>query len=261
MESGKVIRFDPGPPPGLAHPVSPTGRALMRQRWDDVSFLHWDVDSDAAQSLLPPGLDVDTHDGRAWVGLVPFQMRGIAPIGLPAIPYLGTFPETNVRTYVKTSDGSRGVWFSSLESSRLLPVAVARAAYALPYFHASMHIERKGRTIRYSSLRRWPGPRGVGGTVTIEVGPRLERNGALEDFLTSRWRLYTTRRGRLYSAEVRHEPWPLHQASALHFDTSLLRAAGFPEPAAAPHVLYSPRVHVEAFAPTPIHERYAEVTQ
>ena len=261
MEGGKVISFDPGVRPGSTRPDGPGPRALMRQRWDDVSFLHWDVDPTTAQSLLPPGLDVDTHDGRAWVGLVPFQMRGIAPVGLPSVPYLGTFPETNVRTYVKTRDGRRGVWFSSLESSRLLPVAVARAVYALPYFHASMHIERQGRTIRYSSLRRWPGPRGVGGTVTVEVGAPLEEVGPLEEFLTSRWRLFTVRRGRLYTAEVRHEPWPLHRASARHFDTSLIRAAGFPEPSGPPHVLYSPRVHVRAFAPVSSLDAYIEVRQ
>ncbi len=252
MEGGKVINLDPEVRAGLLQPEAPLGRPLMRQRWDDVSFLHWDVDPEAAQALLPPGLDIDTFDGRAWVGLVPFQMRGISPTGLPAVPYLGTFPETNVRTYVKTHDGLRGVWFNSLESSRLIPVAVARAFYALPYFHASMHIERHGRRIRYSSLRRRPGPRGVGGTVTVEVGDPRDSAGPLEDFLTSRWRLFTYRRGRLLRAEVRHEPWPLHAATVSSYDTSLLRAAGYDEPAGSPHVLYSPLVHVDAFAPRPV---------
>ncbi len=251
MEGGKVISLDPETRAGL-HPKVPLGRLLMRQRWDDVSFLHWDVDPEAAQSLLPPGLDIDTFDGRAWVGLVPFQMRGISPAGLPAVPYFGTFPETNVRTYVRTNEGLRGVWFSSLESSRLIPVAVARAVYALPYFHASMHIERHGRTVRYSSLRRWPGPRGVGGTVTIQVGDPIDSRGPLEEFFTSRWRLFTYRRERLLKAEVRHEPWPLHEASAPSYDTSLLNAAGYEDTPGPPHVLYSPRVHVEAYAPTPV---------
>ncbi len=252
MEGGKVISLEARTDVGRSTPNAHIGRPLMRQRWDDVSFLHWDIDPGAAQALLPPGLDIDTHDDRAWVGLVPFQMRGISPIGLPTIPYLGTFPETNVRTYVRTRDGVRGVWFSSLESSRLIPVAVARAVYALPYFHASMHIDRRGRHIRYSSLRRWPGPRGVGGTLTIEIGDPVESPGPLEDFLTSRWRLFTYRRGRLLRAEVRHEPWPLHHASVASYDTSLIRAAGYDEPPGPPHVLYSPRLHVEAYAPTEV---------
>lgn len=220
----------------------------MRQRWDDVSFLHWDVDPASAQTLLPPGLDVDVHDGRAWVGLVPFQMRRIAPLGLPPVPYFGSFPETNVRTYVRNSEGVPGVWFHSLEASRLAPVAVARSLYGLPYFHASMHIRREGRRIQYNTLRRWPGPRGVGGSIAVEVGDPLGEPTELDRFLTSRWRLFTYRRGDIFAAEIRHEPWPLHSASVSGIDTSLVTEAGY-EPSGAPHVLYSPRVHVEAYLP------------
>ena len=220
----------------------------MRQRWDDVSFLHWDVEPNVARALLPPGLDVDVHDGRAWVGLVPFHMRRIAPAGLPPIPYFGSFPETNVRTYVIGPNREPGVWFHSLEASRLAPVAVARLLYGLPYFHASMHIRRAGRSIQYNTLRQRPGPKGVGGSIAIEVGDRMDEPTELARFLTSRWRLFTYRRGDIYSAEIRHEPWPLHSASASQVDTSLVAEAGY-EPSGAPHVLYSPRVHVQAYLP------------
>ena len=249
MEGGKVIDLDRHTRPELSHSEPVPGRVLMKQRWDDVSFLHWDVDPDAAQSLLPPGLEVELHDGRAWVGLVPFQMRRIAPVGLPPVPYLGTFPETNVRTYVRDADGVPGVWFHSLEASRLIPVAIARVIYGLPYFHASMHIRRQGRTLRYSTLRRWPGSRGVGGTVTVEIGDRIERPSDLDDFVTSRWRLFTYRHGQVRSAEIRHEPWPLYAARVTSYDDSLVREAGYALQGREPYVLYSPRVHVEAHAP------------
>ena len=248
MEGGKVIDLERRHSLELTPSPASNRRALMKQRWDDVSFLHWDVDPRAVQSLLPPGLDVDTFDGRAWVGLVPFQMRRIAPRGLPPIPYVGSVPETNVRTYVRNSGGVPGVWFHSLEASRLAPVAVARGLYGLPYFHATMHIRRRGRSIRYNTLRRWPGPKGVGGSIAIEIGDRIDEPTGLDNFLTARWRLFTHRHGNLYSAEIRHEPWPLHSASAPQVDTSLVTEAGY-EPAGAPYVLYSPRVHVEAYLP------------
>jgi uncharacterized protein YqjF (DUF2071 family) len=248
MEGGKVIDLERRGPSGLSQPQAPHRRALMRQTWDDVSFLHWDVDPDIAQSLLPPGLDVDVYDGRAWVGLVPFHMRRIAPAGLPPIPYFGSFPETNVRTYVTSRDGTPGVWFHSLEASRLAPVGVARALYGLPYFYASMHIRRTGRRVRYNTLRRWPGPRGAGGQIAIDVGDPIENPTELARFLTSRWRLFTHRRGDIYSAEIRHEPWPLHSASISQVDTSLVTEAGYGV-SGAPHLLYSPRVHVEAYLP------------
>ena len=102
------------------------GRALMTQAWEHVTFVHWDFDPEVVEKLLPPGFEVDTHDGRAWVGLVPFSMKRIAPVGFGPIPYFGSFPETNVRTYVRAPDGTGGVWFHSLEASRLLPVIAAR---------------------------------------------------------------------------------------------------------------------------------------
>ena len=96
----------------------------MLQDWRRLTYVHWPFSPDLVQSRLPSGLEVDTHDGAAWVGLVPFHMENIAARFTPPIPYLGTFPETNVRTYVRGSDGP-GVWFLSLDISRLLPVVVA----------------------------------------------------------------------------------------------------------------------------------------
>lgn len=72
--------------------------------WLDLTFIHTPVEPAAVQALLPTDLRVDTWpdaDGveQAWIGLVPFVMK----VGLPGgrvIPWVGTFPETNVRTYV-----------------------------------------------------------------------------------------------------------------------------------------------------------------
>ena len=54
---------------------------------------------------LPPGLEVETFDGSAWVGLVPFAMRVTLPRS-PLVPWLSRFPETNVRTYARSADGN-----------------------------------------------------------------------------------------------------------------------------------------------------------
>lgn len=236
------------------HPteVPVPGRALMTQMWEHVTFVHWAFDPDAVRRLLPPGLEVDTHDGRAWVGLVPFAMRRIAPVGLGAIPYLGSFPETNVRTYVRAPDGSTGVWFHSLEAARLLPVVAARVGYQLPYYFAAMRLQVTEQEIAYNSIRRWPGPRGVGDRVQVRIGQAKNDADDLDVFLTSRWRLFTFKRNRIRAAEVRHEPWPLHDAELLAGGTDLVTAAGYPEPDTEPHVLYSPRVNVTAYSPRKI---------
>ncbi|MBC8141215.1 MAG: DUF2071 domain-containing protein, partial [Armatimonadetes bacterium] len=110
----------------------------MRQDWLDLLFVHWTVDADAVQALLPPGLTVDTFNGAAYIGLVPFAMRNVRPVFCPAVPGLSHFLEINVRTYVHDERGAPGVWFFSLDAAN--PVAVARAPplFQLPNFNAAM---------------------------------------------------------------------------------------------------------------------------
>jgi len=139
---------------------TPVRRAALLNRWEEVTFLHWRYEPEAVQRLLPPGLEVDTCEGAAWVGLVLFRMR-IGLLGLPPVPWLLTFPETNVRTYVRMHDGAAGVWFFSLDAARLAPVLVGRSTYRLRYCWSAMSITRSGATISYTTHRRLPGPRGA----------------------------------------------------------------------------------------------------
>ena len=80
---------------------------LLFMRWHDLLFAHWPIGVDSIRSLIPAVLDIDTFDGSAWIGVVPFHMSGVRPRFVP-IPL--AFPELNVRTYVKYR-GKTGVWF------------------------------------------------------------------------------------------------------------------------------------------------------
>lgn len=220
----------------------------MRQEWRNLAYLHWPHDPAVVQARLPRGLEVDTFQGTAWVGLVPFHMVGIAPRRRPAIPYLGTFPETNVRTYVLGPEGP-GVWFHSLDINRILPVAVARTTYRLPYAFSKMAIERRGDTITYTTRRRWPQPRGARSRVRLRIGDPIDRPNEFEQFLSARWRLYTMLGRHLTVARVEHEPWPLHRAHLLSFVDELVAAVGYPTPRDEPHVLFSPGVSVRVDLP------------
>jgi uncharacterized protein YqjF (DUF2071 family) len=223
-------------------------RPVMTQQWRSLAYLHWPYDPAHVQRLLPEGLEVDTFDGRAWVGLVPFHMVGIAARFTPPIPYLGTFPETNVRTYVRGPEGP-GVWFHSLDVTRLLPVVVARLTYRLPYVWAKMSIDISGNRIEYRATRRWPGPRGSQSRIVIATGERIAHPEPFDHFLSARWGLYTMLGSRLAHARVEHEPWPLHRADALTVVDDLMEAAGYAAPQGTPHVLYSPGVAVRIERP------------
>ncbi|MEJ2864645.1 YqjF family protein [Actinomycetospora flava] len=222
------------------------GPTMMTQRWLDVAFLHWAVDPALVAPLLPPGVRPDVHDGVTYVGLVPFRMVGAGVLRGPAVPWLGTFAETNVRLYTVDERGVRGIVFRSLDASRLAVVAGARAAFGLPYRWASMQVgdEAGGRTYVTRRPHR----------SRVRIRPRGVREpGPLEDFLTARWGLHERHLGVDWYVPNVHEPWPLHRADLLELDDTLVAAAGFPGLAQRPpdHVAWSPGVSVRFGFPRP----------
>src|SRR6266545_2456497 len=190
-------------PAPLAPPVP---RPVMLQHWRRLTFLHWRYPPAAVQAVLPADLEVETFDGSAWVGLVPFLMDGVRPPGMPPAPWASRFPETNVRTYARGPDGRGAIWFLSLDASRLGAVLAARAGYALPYFWSRMSVEARADRLAYRGRRRWPGPAGAGCDADVELGAPFQpaELGPLDHFLTARYRLWTVARGRLAAAAAEH---------------------------------------------------------
>ena len=143
--------------------LEPNQQVVMRQDWHHLLFLHWEIPPSELQALLPAGLDLDTFEGKAYVGLVPFTLTGVRPILTPPLPWISSFHEVNVRTYVHRNGRDPGVWFFSLDASSSIAVAAARAAYKLPYFHSHIDFsasseaicaERHARNTRASRLAR-----------------------------------------------------------------------------------------------------------
>jgi uncharacterized protein len=235
----------------------PVGRAVMVQGWHNLTSVHWSFEPQAVQRLLPSGFVVDTFDGRAWVGLIPFAMHRIGvPLGGRRLTAgrFSSFPETNVRTYIVDSQGRRAVWFFSLDINRMIPALVARVTYGLPYCWSSMTIETPAAdTVRYHSERRWPrATRGASSTVTVRVGARLTDDSPTTErdaFLSARWALGSTFLGRRLWARVEHPQWELHHGELLECDETLMRACGLPSSVGDPVVLWSPGVDVRIARP------------
>lgn len=217
--------------------------------WENLLFEHWPVPAELLRPLVPAGLELETHDGSAWLGVVPFEMRGVRMRGTPALPWLGAFPELNVRTYVRHGDRP-GVWFFSLDADQPLAVAVARRLWHLGYVWAQMSCRRDDGWVVYRCRRREAAPgaavwrgryRGTGTPVASPVG-------SLPHFLTARYCLYAADgRGRLYRGEIDHAPWPLQEAAAeVEIDTMTL-PLGFPLPATEPLRWFSQRLEVVAW--------------
>ena len=229
-------------------PAGP-GPWIMRMRWDHLLFMHWPVKPDMLRPLVPQRLTIDTYDGQAWVGVVPFRMSRTRGRFMPPIPESSAFPELNVRTYV-TAQGKPGVWFFSLDAGSKLAVRGARWAFHLPYFDADMHIETRGEETRYRSSRthRDAPPAEFVGSYRPTGEIFRASVGSLEDFLTARYCLYAAdRKQRLYRADINHVPWPLQAAQAEVECNTMARAAGIELPDCKPLLHYASVLDVVAW--------------
>jgi hypothetical protein len=194
---------------------------------------------------------VDTFHGSAWIGVVPFWMDRIKLRGLPTIPFTRSFPELNLRTYVRDQrTGTPGVFFLSLDANNLLAVAFASTIYSLPYYWAEMKLQQRSeREFAFYSRRRWTNPpvifkaryRGLGPTRKLVES----RSGSLEYFLTERYCLFTrSRAGEPMRANIHHVPWPLEEAEAEIEKNDLPAAYGIQLPDQQPVLHYSRKLAV-----------------
>jgi uncharacterized protein len=227
----------------------PSGRWAMTQRLNDLLFAHWPMPPSALAPLVPEGLELDTCQGSAWLGVVPFWMDRIKLRGLPSIPSARRFPELNLRTYVRDPrNGAPGVWFLSIDASNLLGAAAARLLYRLPCHWAEMHHQQRAeREFAFYSRRRFSGKPVLFKARYRGLGPSRKladiRPGSLEFFLTERYCLFTTTSdGQLARASIHHVPWPLEDAEAEIERNDLPAALGLSLPGAEPVLHYSRRM-------------------
>ncbi len=242
----------------------------MHQSWGKLLFIHWAIDAEVLRPLIPAQLSIDTFDGKAWIGVVPFTMWGIRASFLPPIPGTSAFHELNVRTYVHY-DGVPGVWFFSLDATNSLAVWGARTFYHLPYFNAAMKLRQTSNRIDYSSARRdelnyakffaadRDGFAADFDSDRFRNLPRAELNvswttgearaesisGSLEFFLTERYCLYAFHRGRIYRSRIFHQPWPLQSATVDSLESTMIESLGIPQPEGQPLLHYAESIAVD----------------
>ncbi len=234
----------------VAHRPYPLPRRPWRlaQRWNDLLFAHWPVRPEIVAPHLPGGLELDRHDGSAWLGVVPFVMDrvrtrvvGQAALGVPGAR---AFPELNLRTYVRSRrSGRAGVYFFSLDAGSLLAVLGARTLFHLPYFWARMRASQEpDGSVHYTSERRLGRTKAAFNARYRGSGEvRQSSPGSVEAFLTERYCLFTPSRGRLLAGDIHHLPWPLEPAEAEFARNELDTANGMALPSGTAPLLHFAR--------------------
>jgi len=227
---------------------------VMAMRWHDLLFIHWPIRPQVLRPLIPAALELDTFDGWAWLGVVPFRMTGVRLRSLPEFPYLSAFPELNVRTYVQTP-GRSGVWFFSLDAASWLAVRAARAWYGLPYYDARMHVVQEGETVHYHSTRthRRAAPAAFDASYAPSGAVYHASPGTLDHWLTARYCLYAAdRRGRVGYGDIHHAPWPLQAATADIRVNTMVLPLHIELPHTQPVLHFARRLEVVAWSVVPL---------
>jgi uncharacterized protein len=193
----------------------PRGPWVMEQSWDDLLFAHWTVNPELISAQIPKELSLDTWGGQAFIGIVPFKMKGVKFRVAPPIPTATDFLELNVRTYVTYKDRP-GIYFFSLDASSILAVIGARTGAGLKYFRANMHVEEKEGFLFYTSERIFGGE----ADLRIKYKPLSSQiyeseKGSIEEWLTERYCLFSQYiPENLIEIDIHHLKWPLQKAVA-----------------------------------------------
>ena len=218
----------------------------MHQKWGKLLFMHWRIEEKALRALIPEQLDIDTFDGTAWIGIIPFTMWDIQalPPFIPPIPGFSSAHELNVRTYVHY-DGVPGVWFFSLDCNSAAAVMAARAFYHLPYESAEIELDQRGDTIDYSCRRAGDPPAQFTGSWNIGETVPFSHPDSLEFFLTERYCLYAEAGGDLYRARIWHQPWPLQKATMNSYASTMIEALGVKSFDGEPVLKYAEEIDVD----------------
>jgi len=230
----------------------PKGPWVMTQTWEDLLFAHWPIDPDELRRVIPAPLTLDTYEGQAWIGIVPFNITAFRPRWLPSIPRITTFPELNVRTYVVVGD-KPGVYFFSLDAANWPAVIGARLWFHLPYVFAQMSVRHNVDWVVYDSVRkdRSAPPGAFHASYIINGHLNYAPPGSLPHWLTERYCLYAVGpRNQVIRGEIHHAKWPLQPATAKIEVNTLPLPGGLRLPNVPPLLHFAKKIDVAMWPPS-----------
>ncbi|MGV3467279.1 MAG: YqjF family protein [Heyndrickxia sp.] len=192
----------------------PSKKWIMRQAWRNVLFLHWPVPVEKLRPHIPSSLQIDTFKGSAWLGIILFVLEGIFPLGISSLSLTPSFPETNVRTYVKYN-GKPGIYFMSIDVENWASLKIAKRWYRLPYHSAQIFYQKEGQNFNFHSIRKDNESPSI--YLKGQYSPISEvyyaKEGTLDHWLTERYCLYSSNNvASIYCGDIHHQPWPLQKA-------------------------------------------------
>ncbi len=207
----------------------------IKQRWNHVLFLNWKVDPSQIQFKVPFPLDL--YEGKAVISVVPFFMDQIRFPLTPAIPWISSLWELNLRTYV-TSNGIPGIYFLRLDSNHRIGNWIAKNFFKLPY--RLNNISAKVIGDRYSV-------RAHAKDYHLHIEAQIRDEPIIDPFqkwITERYHLFLQHEGRVIRGDAIHEPWKIKKAHLHTLEGNFGRLSGTPLSNEVDSIYYSKKLDV-----------------
>lgn len=208
------------------------------QEWNNVIFLHWQVEIEELRKFVPDNLEIDFFNQKPWVSLVAFTMEKIRPKYLPSFAPISNFDEINIRTYVRKNNKS-GVYFLSIEGGTKISCKISKSLSELPYRFSKM-TRQKNTYKSYNQIFK--------DNLYLEFskGTLLKKKTDFEEWVTERYALFQDSGDTINSFEIHHIEWPLYDIEIEQINVDYPRFSGMLNNSPV-YKHYSPGVQVIAW--------------
>ena len=212
---------------GKAQLLSVPGEPLFLAAWEHVLMIHLEVDAERLQRDVPFRLDL--WNGRAFVSVVAFTMRGMRPrrggkLTALLLRPIATHEFLNVRTYVRHGDEC-GIHFLAEWLPNRLAVGLGPVTFGLPYHYGKMVYEHDWQNGCIQGRVADAGNRAglaYHGELIRPVSFHPCAAGSLDEWLMERYTAFNSAGGRKRFFRVWHPSWRQCAAAVRLDETTLL---------------------------------------
>jgi uncharacterized protein YqjF (DUF2071 family) len=186
------------------------GEPLLISDWDRALMIHYEVDAEALQRIVP--FELDLRDGRAFVSLVAFTMRGMrffrgGALTAWLLKPIATHNFLNVRIYVRRGRED-GIYFLAEWLNNKLSVMLGPGVFGLPYRLGRLDYEHDWNTrISHGRVEDRKGIFEYHAVSEKISEPRESEPGSLTEWLMERYTAFTQTGSRARFFRVWHQPW------------------------------------------------------
>ena len=206
--------------------LSVKGEPLFLADWLQPVFVHYEVPARDLQRDVP--FDLDLHDGKAYLSLVAFTMRGMRPFrgGRVAAWFfkpIATNGYLNFRTYVRHR-GEPGIYFLTEWMNNRVSVGLGPWTFGLPYRFGELNYEHQHESgqLRGNVRETISGP-------TFHYEASIENRAfapcpadSLDEFLLERYTAFTAHKTKRRFFRIWHRPWSQRSIQVSVSDTRLI---------------------------------------